>query len=104
MLEYLAARHDVTLVSFARDSDSPHAVDHLRHLCGEVHTVPMRRSRAGDAVHLVRSLLTSWPLTIVRDERAEMFRKLEELATRQPFDAIHSDQLSMAQYALWSKS
>jgi polysaccharide biosynthesis protein PslH len=101
LLKYLTARHDVTLVCFGRAGDSPEAVEHLRGMCRAVRVVPLRRSRAGEALSLGRSLLSGRPYTILRDERAEMRQMLAGIAAEQPFDAVHADQLSMAQYALW---
>jgi glycosyltransferase involved in cell wall biosynthesis len=103
MLEYLARRHQVTLVCFGRASDRAEAVDHLQALCRQVRVVPMRRSRPAEAVSLAESLFTGRPFTIQRDERRAMFRALGEAIAAQPFDAVHADQLSMARYALWAR-
>ncbi|MCL5996875.1 MAG: glycosyltransferase family 4 protein [Chloroflexi bacterium] len=102
MLKYLAASHQVTLVSFVRDSDHPEAIAHLRELCVQVHTVPMQRARSAEIVALGRSLISSQPYTILRDARGEMCQQIDEVIAARPFDAIHSDQLSMAQYAQWA--
>jgi polysaccharide biosynthesis protein PslH len=101
VLQYLAAAgHDITLLAFRRESDTAENIDHLRQFCREVHTVPMARSRVRDAYHLARSLLTGIPFLIARDDVAAMRAKVSELIRQQPFDAIHADQLWMAQYAL----
>jgi hypothetical protein len=104
VLQYLAARHDVTLVSFSRSSDTTEAIEHLRSLCREVHVVPMLRTRSADLSGLGRSLRSGVPFTITRDERPDMRRKIDEVVSRRPFDAIHADQLSMASYALWAQT
>jgi len=65
-----------------------------------VHSVMMSRSRLRDALELVRSTMTGQPFLIGRDDIAAMRRRLEELTSRRRFDAIHADQLWMAQYAL----
>jgi glycosyltransferase involved in cell wall biosynthesis len=100
VLRYLAQRHNVTLVSFVRSTDTPAAVEHLRTYCAAVHTVPMTRSTAKNMAFLAESLVTNQPFIIVRDRSAGMRRVLEELVNGpQPFDAVHADQLWMAPYA-----
>lgn len=103
MLCYLGQRHEVTLVCFSRPSDRPESIDHLRTLCRDVHTVPMRRGAASEAIGLARSLLTAQPFNIARDHRPAMKQLLSELVQRQAFDVIHVDQLSMARYGLWAR-
>jgi glycosyltransferase involved in cell wall biosynthesis len=100
ILQYLAARHQVTLVSFVRKSDSLEAIEHMRALCHAVHTVPLERTRMADLYHLSLSLFGGQPFTIVRDELRQMKDKVAEVVANQSFDAIHADQLSMAVYGL----
>jgi glycosyltransferase involved in cell wall biosynthesis len=100
MLQYLAARHQVTLVSFVRKSDRPEAIAHMRALCHAFHAVPLERSRAADLYNAGVSLLSGQPFTIVRDVLPQMTAKITEVVAEQSFDAIHADQLSMAAYAL----
>jgi glycosyltransferase involved in cell wall biosynthesis len=118
-LRYLAQHHGVTLLSFVRPGDRPEAVEHLRTICGTVHTVPMHRSRVRDAWYLLRSLVRGEPFLIARDwvpAMAEAVRALVEPPIRsngrrrrasQPepraFDAVHADQLWMAPYALLAR-
>lgn len=104
VLQYLAARHEVTLVSFSRDSDPLAAIDHLRSICQAVHLVPMHRSRPNEILNLMRSLLTVQPFTILRDQRAAMQQLIKKLLIDSSFDAIHADQLAMAQYVLFAAS
>ena len=93
----------MTLVSFSRASDPPAALAHLRTVCHAVHTVPMTRSLAGEARSLARSLVSGQPYTLLRDERRAMHQLLQQLVQAEPFDAIHADQLAMADYA-WQAS
>lgn len=100
VLRYLAQHHQVTLVSFVRDTDKP---DHIRHLetwCERVITVPITRSKLDDLRFLGQSLLTGQPWMMLRDERANMRRALAALTAAESFDIIHADQLNMGQYAL----
>jgi polysaccharide biosynthesis protein PslH len=101
VLQYLcAAGHEVTLVAFARDSDRPEHIAHLQQICAAVHTVPMVRSRLKDAWFLGQSLLRGQPFLITRDSVAAMQQLIQSLMAERPFDAVHADQLWMAQYAL----
>jgi glycosyltransferase involved in cell wall biosynthesis len=127
VLRHLAQSHTITLVSFVRPGDTPASVEHLKQFCQAVHTLPIRRSRARDARHLLRSLLNGSPFLIARDWVPEMAQLIQDLlsthhasrftfhvsrfthhvsrftfhATRNTnFDTIHADQLYMAPYAL----
>lgn len=99
LIQYLARQHEVTLVSFVRGNQS-REVGQLRRLCAGVFTLPMDRGVLRDGLALFRSLATGVPWVIVRDARGSMFRLVRELSARQSFDAVHADQLNMAQYAL----
>ena len=104
-LRHLAARgHAITLVSFVRGSDTSQAVEHLRDHCERVITVPLQRTRWQDGLALGRSLLTGEPLLIARDHAAPMYKCLQGLVDEWHFDAIHSDQLWMAPYALAARA
>jgi glycosyltransferase involved in cell wall biosynthesis len=98
-IKYLAQRHDVTLASFVRGDQSAD-VAHLRRYCQAVHAVPMERGVVRDGRAMIRSLFTSRPWMMVRDDRSEMRRLVDRLAAETAFDVVHADQLNMAQYAL----
>jgi len=100
VLKYLAQRHQVTLVSFVRDTDKPEYIRHLESLCERVITVPIARSKLQDLRFLGQSLISGEPWMMLRDERPEMRRVLADLAAGTPFDVVHADQLNMGQYAL----
>jgi polysaccharide biosynthesis protein PslH len=105
MLRRLADEHDVTLACFSRTDNTQGEIDHLQSFCREVHAVPMVRSRPRDAWFLTRSLLLGRPFIIERDTVPAMQTLVDRLlreaeAAGRPFDAIHCDQLWMAQYAL----
>ncbi len=98
MLRYLAARHEVDLVSFVRADDRPEAIRHLQGICAGVHAVPMRRSLWRNLRAGLKGLLTGRPMVIVRDEIDEMRATLNQLTRQADFEIIHADQLSMAWY------
>jgi polysaccharide biosynthesis protein PslH len=99
VLKYLAARHDVTLISFVR-GDQSKDVEHLKHYCQQVFTVPMDRGPLVDGLAMARSILGRQPWMMLRDERRAMVHLLSHLADAGSFDVVHADQLNMAQYAL----
>ncbi len=100
MLRHLSRQHRVTLVSFTRPDDPPAALAHLREVCAAVHTVPIRRSAWRNVRAALRGLLTGLPITIARDDSAEMAARLRRLTAETRFDVIHADQLSMAWWGL----
>jgi len=105
VLQYLVqAGHQVTLAAFSRDNDGSGAVDHLKKMGIDVHTVPMKRSKVRDTWHLGRSLLSGQPLLIVRDRVAHMHETIQVLASQNTYDFVHADQLWMAQYALGARA
>jgi glycosyltransferase involved in cell wall biosynthesis len=100
VLRYLTQSHKVTLVAFKRSDDQPEAQTHLEALCQAVHTVPMVRSRARDALALAGSWLSGQSFIIRRDSVPEMVTLVHNELLAGDYDAIHADQLWMAQYAL----
>jgi glycosyltransferase involved in cell wall biosynthesis len=104
VLRHLAASHQVTLLTFVRDTDRPEHVAHLENICYRVHTVPMRRSRLRDMQFLAQSLLAGQPFLIMRDEMPAMTERVRQLVSSASFDLVHADQLWMAPYALAAKS
>ena len=102
VIRHLSQYHHITLLAFARPDDRLEEIDHLSNFC-DVHTVLMRRSRARDVYHLAASLLSGDAFVIRRDYVPEMAQKLTDLLQTCAFDAVHADQLWMAQYALRAK-
>jgi glycosyltransferase involved in cell wall biosynthesis len=100
VLRRLSEKHRVTLLAFTRQDDQPGAVEHLRTICAAVETAPIRRSRGRDLKALIESLARSEPFIIRRDFIPQMAQKVDRLLEAGSFDAVHADQLWMAQYAL----
>jgi polysaccharide biosynthesis protein PslH len=98
VIKYLAQQHQVTLVSFVR-GDQTGEVNYLKQYCREVLTIPMDRSVWQDGWALGRSLLSSQPWMMIRDDRAAMRQLVDRLTASTRFDIAHADQLNMAQYA-----
>jgi glycosyltransferase involved in cell wall biosynthesis len=104
VLRHLAeSGHRISLLSFTRESDRPEYIEHLRQYCSEVRCVRMPRSRIRDAIMLMRSLTGGSPFLVARDWIPSMARAAATLANGVPrIDAIHSDQLWMAPYAMFA--
>jgi glycosyltransferase involved in cell wall biosynthesis len=103
VLRHLAQSHDVTLISFVRPTDAEEQIAHLEQFCRAVFTLPMPRSRARDALWLVRSLVSGESFVISRDWVPQMGELIGSQLAATECDAIHADQLWMAQYALWAR-
>ncbi|MBK8900861.1 MAG: glycosyltransferase [Anaerolineaceae bacterium] len=100
VLRYLAdCGHEITLLSFVRPEEEAY-VDHLRQICHQVHTVPIRRSRLHDVGYWLRSHITGRPFLIERDDLPQMRSYIRQLLAAEKFDVIHADQLTMTQFAL----
>jgi glycosyltransferase involved in cell wall biosynthesis len=100
VLRYLHARgHRVTLVSMVR-SEERAGLDALHELCESVHGVPIRRSRPRDAGYWLEAQLSGRPFLVERDNLRSMRRLVDGLLAGGNFDAVHCDQLTMAQFAM----
>jgi sugar transferase (PEP-CTERM/EpsH1 system associated) len=100
VLRYLAERHEVHLVSFARSEAEVAHAEALRRFCPDVVTVPLSRSRLRDAAYLARSSVSGRPFLIERDDSAAMRKAIAGQIERHQLDAVHADQLSMGQFAV----
>jgi glycosyltransferase involved in cell wall biosynthesis len=101
VLRYLAQQHEIHLVSFVRSEAEVANAHALGQYCqAGVTTVPIRRSRARDVTYLLRSLFTGRPFLVERDDSEVMRRVLSDLVSSSQYDAVHADQLSMAQFAV----
>lgn len=100
VLRYLVGRgHEVTLASFVRAEEMPHVAE-LERLGLTVHTVPINRSRPADVGYWLRSHWTRRPFLVERDDLPGMRYLVQDLLKVGEFDAVHADQLTMAQFAL----
>jgi glycosyltransferase involved in cell wall biosynthesis len=101
VLRYLAeAGHEVTLLCFIRPGDSSQDISQLRKICGSVEAISLVRSQVRDIAHGLRSLFSSTPFLIQRDQLASMQQKVEQITGDRSFDALHADQLWMAPYVM----
>ncbi len=100
VLRYLAScGHKITFVSFVRPDEVPH-VPALKECCVSVHTIPIRRNRLLEPWYFLKSLFHRRPFLVERDDRKELRDVVAKILSENSIDAIHADQLSMAQFAL----
>lgn len=99
-LRYLAEHHQVTLLAFSRPDDRLEALEHLRSFIDAVEVVPIERNRLKDGRSLLASLARGRSFVIERDYFQSMAARVDRLLASGKFDAVHADQLWMAQYAL----
>jgi polysaccharide biosynthesis protein PslH len=99
VLRYLVEQgHQITLASFMRKEEEEY-IPELRKLCHAVFTIPFRRSRLADIFYLLSSLTGDKPFLVKRDDRVSMQELVNRLVVSESIDAIHADQLTMAQFA-----
>ncbi|MHB1131370.1 MAG: glycosyltransferase [Chloroflexota bacterium] len=100
VIKYLALRHELHLLSFVRSQAEQESALGLRSLCAGIGTVPLHRSPVRDLFYLTKSLLSGRPFLVERDDSLAMRCAVDGLLGRYSFDAVHADQLSMAQFAV----
>ena len=104
VLRHLAQQHEVTLLTFTRADDPPKAVQHLQSFLHQVVTVPMQRSLIHNVRAVLMRVLTGRPAIIARENLPSMRNKVRELLASGDFDAVHADQIPMAQFALLAEN
>ncbi len=102
VLRHLAAKHELTLVSFVRPDDPPAAIEHLQGFCQAVHPVAIRRSLAHNLRAVVRGLVSGRPFVIERDDMPAMRQCLAQRVRETSFDLVHADQTAMAGWGQWA--
>ena len=103
VIRYLAeSGHRLILASFVREEEEAH-IPALESLFEQLHTVPLRRSRLRDAWDWMVSLLSGRPFLVLRDDHPDMRKLVAGLIGSGRIDAVHVDQLSMAQFVPWRR-
>lgn len=100
VLQHLARSHQVTLLSFIRSEEELLYRPELLEYCERVEMVSIHRSRTADLRSMGRSLWSGEPFLITRDHVARMEHAVAQVMSSVWIQAIHVDQLNMAQYAL----
>jgi glycosyltransferase involved in cell wall biosynthesis len=100
VLKYLSEQgHEIVLVTFVRKDEREH-LSVLNTVCSEVHDIPLTRSRIADLTYYLKSMFTKRPFLIERDDLPGMRTKVTHILESQPIDVVHTDQLTMAQFAI----
>ena len=98
LLRGLAARHEVTLASFAPDYPPDSALEEMLSICREVHVVPWQPFDP----HSLRALLgffSDKPRYVIDTYSAEMKAKIESLLARKNYNLVIASQMGLAGYA-----
>jgi glycosyltransferase involved in cell wall biosynthesis len=98
VLRHLAAHHDVHYCTFVRTDQEIEDAGKLNEICRSVSTVPIRRSRVGNARYLLESIVTGDSFLLRRDDRSEMRSTVHKLLLDQRIDVLHVDQLNMMRF------
>ena len=98
LLRYLAARHNVSLISFMRDTEDRSAVEELRRYCGSVSVV--ERDPGYSPLKLAQGLFSTTPFPVMQYRNARMAGLVAETVTKGSFDIIQAESLHVAQYCL----
>lgn len=97
LVKTLAAKHDITLLSFVDDDFVPAHANALREICRKVVTTPRIPYRA-DGIGARAAFLSPQPRFVVDTYSPAMQRLIDEQLARGKFDLLFSSQLSAAIY------
>lgn len=99
LLKAMAARHEVTLLSFIRDDDDLDAVPAMREVLAGVETFPLpaARSRLALGGALARGLLSGEPLVAAKYASRALRSRIAVLA--RDADLVHFDMLPLMRHA-----
>jgi sugar transferase (PEP-CTERM/EpsH1 system associated) len=96
ILKQLALKNHVCLLCFSFEATDPLYRQFLQELGIEVAFVPVPPSSLIQKINAV--IFNALPFSILKYHTAQMRQSIQELLTRQHFDAIHIDHLHMAVY------
>ena len=97
LLRGLAKHHDVTLLSFADQSDVSPGAPEIREICSDVQIVPWREFDPTSA-RAWAGFLSFKPRSIIDTFSSEMAGKITQLIDTCNYDLVIASQLSMAAY------
>ncbi len=98
VLQFLAARHELTYCTFTRSDGDIQNAEKLGKYCHRVATVGMKRSPLKDARFLIESLTTDDSFILRRDESKAMHTMVRRLVQEEQIDVLHVDQLNMMRF------
>lgn len=100
LLQHVAQRHDVTLLSLLDSAEEIQFLSHLQQYCTRVEAVvrQRRRPRRKLLLRLLRTMLKGQPARNGIAYYEDMKRRVQEVTNTQSFDIIHVEQSHMAPY------
>jgi len=99
LLEALASRHEVTLVSFVSEPPSPASLSRLRETCAQIHTLPLPVFEPGRSRSLA-GLLALQPRSAASTFSPQMRALVRRLQADLRPGTVVASQIDMAPYAL----
>ena len=97
LLQGLGQRHEVTLLTFADQSDVDPLAPELQTLCQAIYVVPWR-TYTPDKLRARLGYLRLAPRSVVDTFSPEMAHRIEELVSTQEFDLVIASQFDAASY------
>lgn len=97
-LKALAAKHDVSFLSFIRGEDEEKHLKELHEICPNIKVINLHRSKSRFAKDALISLCSDKSFIISRDYREEMQSAFDDLVKTFSPDIVHIDHLQMAQF------
>ncbi len=98
VMRHLAVEHEIVYCTFVRNLKEHQEAEQLSELCSRISTVPIRRSRVGDARFLLESLVSGDSFLLHRDDRSAMHVMVNRLLQEEHIDILHVDQLNMMRF------
>lgn len=103
VLQHLSRKsNQIHLFTFIREEEIPF-LPKVESICEEVTPIPIKRNRIKDSFYFVESLIKNSSFLVTRDQSKFMKQRIKESILKQPYDVIHADQLTMAQFAIYAK-
>lgn len=102
LLRELREHHDITLLSFADQTEVNREAPELRSICSDVHVVPWREFNA-HSFQAYLGFLSLKPRSITDTFSVEMIQKITRLINTEKYDLVIASQLPMAAYCRYFK-
>src|SRR5690606_30969857 len=98
ILKRIAQRHQVTLITFADPDEDAERLAFLREICCDVIAIRQPKALRRSFMDKLRRLITRTPASLHRYDSPEMRGMLRNLLKSGEFEAVHVDQIYLAQY------
>lgn len=89
LIKRLSKRHEITLVCFTRDYNSPEQIEHMKKYCKEV--IVFQRGKTWTLPNILRTGFSLYPFLINIYFSPEIKTRLEEIIQEGNFDLIHAE-------------